>query len=132
MPYNRGMKCALVCDDDPHIARLVQVNLEHYGYSVVTAFDGQQAKDRLAEREFDVAVLDLVMPRADGVEVIEYLRKDLGSQMPVILLPLEAGPALEAQVEPYQPVKVVMQNGKYDWSEMLDEAPVDSPATTEN
>lgn len=113
------MKRALVCDDDPHIARLVQVNLEHHGYDVVTAFDGQQAKDALAKDTFDVAVLDYIMPRADGVEVIEFVRNDLKSAMPIVLLTLEAGPTLVEQVAPFHPVKVVMQNGKYDWEEIL-------------
>jgi CheY-like chemotaxis protein len=114
------MKRALVCDDEPHIARLVQVNLEKHGYHVELAFDGHEAKEVLAKQEFDVAVLDMIMPRADGLEVIEYLRNDLKSNIPIILLTLEAGPELERRVEPYQPVKVVMQIGKYDWVDLLD------------
>lgn len=64
----------LVCDDDRHVARLIQVNLERQGYDVTLAYDGEEAIECLRDGEFDRAVVDLMMPRINGYEVLEWIR----------------------------------------------------------
>jgi DNA-binding response OmpR family regulator len=81
----------LVADDDPDILTLVRFRLEREGYDVVGASDGQTALDLALEREPDVAVLDVTMPRLDGYEVTRRLRRhDRTRATAVILLTARA------------------------------------------
>jgi CheY-like chemotaxis protein len=64
----------LVADDDPYLVRLIRENLELEGYDVTCAFDGAQAIHTVQERRFDLIVLDVNMPMANGFKVLEYLR----------------------------------------------------------
>ena len=64
----------LVADDERHICRLIQVNLERQGYEVTLAVDGQKAIDELDAHEFDLAILDLTMPSVDGYQVLTWIR----------------------------------------------------------
>ncbi len=66
----------LVVDDDPDIARFVEVNLRSAGYDVVVAGDGEQALERAADLRPDLVLLDVMMPRIDGFEVAQRLRKN--------------------------------------------------------
>lgn len=66
---------ALVADDDPRIARLVEEALKLEGCQVTLAYDGEEALRRTEELAFHVAVVDLEMPGANGQEVIRRLRE---------------------------------------------------------
>jgi diguanylate cyclase (GGDEF)-like protein len=66
----------LVVDDDPDIARFVEVNLRSAGYEVSVAGDGAEALDRATEIRPDLVLLDVMMPRLDGFEVAQRLRKN--------------------------------------------------------
>ena len=66
----------LVVDDDPDIARFVEVNLRSAGYDVAVAGDGEEALERAAELHPDLVLLDVMMPRLDGFEVAQRLRKN--------------------------------------------------------
>jgi diguanylate cyclase (GGDEF)-like protein len=66
----------LVVDDDPDIARFVEVNLRSAGYDVSVAGDGEEALERAAELRPDLVLLDVMMPRLDGFEVAQRLRKN--------------------------------------------------------
>jgi diguanylate cyclase (GGDEF)-like protein len=66
----------LVVDDDPDIARFVEVNLRSAGYDVAVAADGEEALDRAATIRPDLVLLDVMMPRIDGFEVAQRLRKN--------------------------------------------------------
>jgi signal transduction histidine kinase/CheY-like chemotaxis protein len=79
----------LVTDDDPEMRRITSLILESRGYKVRTAQDGEEALERINEKEPDVLVLDLLMPRMDGFEVCKRLeeRKIRGARgFPVIIL----------------------------------------------
>jgi DNA-binding response OmpR family regulator len=66
----------LVADDEPHLLRLVKFRLEREGYDVITAGDGEAALE-LARREHpDLCVLDVMMPKRSGFEVLRALRED--------------------------------------------------------
>jgi DNA-binding response OmpR family regulator len=77
----------LVADDDPDIRFLVTLRLERSGYEVVAAGDGEQALAAALERAPDLALLDVMMPKLDGYEVTERLRREEATRhLPVILL----------------------------------------------
>lgn len=65
----------LVVDDDNAIRTLVTTVLVRNGYSVESAQDGEEAIETIADNEFDAIVLDLMMPKVDGFEVIECLER---------------------------------------------------------
>ena len=84
-------KTILAVDDERHIVRLVQVNLERAGYNVITAFDGKQALERVAETRPDLVVIDVMMPYMDGFEVLTVLRQNPETRdLPVIMLTAKA------------------------------------------
>jgi diguanylate cyclase (GGDEF)-like protein len=66
----------LVVDDDPDIARFVEVNLRSAGFDVVVATDGEEALARADELRPDLVLLDVMMPRIDGFEVAQRLRRN--------------------------------------------------------
>jgi diguanylate cyclase (GGDEF)-like protein len=66
----------LVVDDDPDIARFVEVNLRSAGYDVSVASDGEQALEKAAALRPDLVLLDVMMPRIDGFEVAQRLRRN--------------------------------------------------------
>ncbi len=81
----------LVCDDERHIVRLIQVNLERQGYTVVTAFDGKDGLEKVKAENPDLMVLDVMMPYMDGFEVLKSLRRDPAFEsLPVIMLTAKA------------------------------------------
>jgi two-component system KDP operon response regulator KdpE len=80
---NAGAR-VLVVDDERHIRRSLQVSLESRGYAVETAETGEQALTAFTNRLPDIAVVDLVMPGMDGVELTRCLRQR--SAIPIIVL----------------------------------------------
>jgi DNA-binding response OmpR family regulator len=74
----------LLVDDEQSVQTLLTYPLRKEGYDVVSAEDGREALDRFAEQQFDLVVLDVMMPRLDGIEVCRRLRAR--SQVPIIML----------------------------------------------
>ena len=84
-------KKILVVDDERHIVRLVQVNLERAGYQVVSAFDGKEALKKVESEKPQLLVLDVMMPHMDGFEVLKRLRANAATKdIPVIMLTAKA------------------------------------------
>jgi DNA-binding response OmpR family regulator len=78
------MKTILVVDDEPKIVRLVRDYLERAGFAVVSAADGRAALDEARSRKPDLIVLDLNLPKLDGLDVARQLRQT--SRAPIIML----------------------------------------------
>ncbi|MGI8559274.1 MAG: response regulator [Solirubrobacteraceae bacterium] len=78
----------LLADDEQSILTLLSYPLRKDGYEVVPAADGSEALARFAESEFDLVVLDVMMPRIDGLEVCRRLRQQ--SSVPIIMLTAKA------------------------------------------
>ena len=74
----------LVVDDDPNICRLEQLYLEKEGYEVRTAADGNSAIEAFRKLPPDLVLLDVMLPGADGYEVLKTIRKS--SEIPVIMV----------------------------------------------
>jgi DNA-binding response OmpR family regulator len=75
----------LLVDDEQPIQTLLSFPLQRDGYEVVQASDGNEALTRFSEQSFDLVVLDLMLPRIDGLEVCKRLRAE-GSTVPIIML----------------------------------------------
>ena len=84
-------KKILAVDDERHIVRLVEVNLQRAGYEVVTAYDGREALEKVKAEAPDLVVLDVMMPYMDGFEVLKNLKADPATaEIPVIMLTAKA------------------------------------------
>jgi two-component system alkaline phosphatase synthesis response regulator PhoP/two-component system response regulator VicR len=80
-------KTVLVVDDQPHIVRLIQVNLEKEGLQVATASDGVEGMQKVRQVMPDLVILDVIMPRKDGFEVLREMKSDPALEgIPVVML----------------------------------------------
>ncbi|MFD2616546.1 response regulator YycF [Terrilactibacillus laevilacticus] len=77
-------KKILVVDDEQPIADILQFNLEKEGYTVVCAYDGEEALQKVEEEKPDMVLLDVMLPVKDGMEVCREIRKTYN--MPIIML----------------------------------------------
>lgn len=78
------MERILVVDDDPNIVKFVTLNLTEAGYRVASANDGRQALRRLKETPCSLAVVDVMMPYMDGLELTKAIRDEY--DIPVLIL----------------------------------------------
>ncbi|MCS4488348.1 response regulator YycF [Streptococcus sciuri] len=78
------MKKILIVDDEKPISDIIKFNLTKEGYSVVTAFDGNEALELFDKERPDLLILDLMLPEKDGLEVAREIRKT--SYVPIIML----------------------------------------------
>lgn len=74
----------LIVEDETSIARFLQLELEHEGYKTECVADGRQALDKALHEEYDLIVLDVMLPSLNGIEVLRRLRQT--KQTPVIIL----------------------------------------------
>lgn len=74
----------LIVEDEEKIARFVTLELEHEGYQVEHAADGRTAVDLALERDYDLILLDVLLPQLNGMEVLRRVRKHKG--VPVIMV----------------------------------------------
>jgi adenylate cyclase len=110
----------LVVDDSESSRELLTRRLAEQGYTVAVAVDGQDALDQLAARPFDLVLLDIVMPRVDGREVLARLKADPALRhVPVIVLSMldDAGvfvECLQAGAEDYlqKPINATILNAR--------------------
>ena len=75
----------LIAEDDKHVASFVQKGLEAEQYAVDIAQDGDEAQFMVSQVEYDVAVLDLTLPRVDGLDVLKHIRETKPA-LPVLIL----------------------------------------------
>lgn len=74
----------LVVEDNPDLREVLGTILIHHGFRVVTAGDGREAVDRVAETRPDLVLMDLMMPRMDGYEAIAAMNGDGPPPFPVV------------------------------------------------
>ena len=86
------MARVLVIDDDPDVLLLCRVNLAHAGHEVLLALDAERGLEIVRDEQPEVIVLDLMLPRRDGFDVMEELTADgTMREVPVLLLTARAG-----------------------------------------
>jgi DNA-binding response OmpR family regulator len=93
-PHDPKSRTVLVADDDHDLLGYIKFRLEHAGFEVVTAADGEEALRLALERQPSLAVLDVRMPKLDGFEVTRRIRvNDDVREMRVILLTASTEPS---------------------------------------
>lgn len=108
----------LVVDDEPHIRRMLEAVLGTRGYDVTTASDGTQGLADLGDDPVDLVILDLMMPGANGLEILSRIRTDpRRAKTPVIILTAKgqdtdreaalAGGADDFLTKPFSPKKLI-------------------------
>lgn len=105
----------LIADDDKDICDLLEIYVKNEGFEVEKAYDGQEALDKINENELDCLILDVMMPKKDGLEVVKEVRKD--SQLPILMLSAKTADvdkirgltngADDYVVKPFNPLEVV-------------------------
>lgn len=74
----------LVCDDDKEIVEAIEIYLTQEGYHVLKAYDGEEAMHVLSENHVDLLVIDVMMPKLDGIRATLQIRKE--NPLPIIIL----------------------------------------------
>jgi DNA-binding response OmpR family regulator len=116
-PASAGSRI-LVVDDEPHIRRVLSAILGSHGFDVMMASDGSQGLDELGTEEVDLVILDLMMPGANGLEILSKIRSDpQRADTPVIILTAKgqdtdreaalAGGANDFLTKPFSPKKLI-------------------------
>jgi len=86
-----GKLTVLVIDDDPVILELLRVNFEIEGFDVICATDGEEGLKRAQAEQPDIVISDIMMPRRDGLQLLDDLKSDPRTEgLPVILLSAKA------------------------------------------
>ena len=78
------MKNILVCDDDKEIVDAIEIYLQQEGYHIIKAYDGEQALQVLKECEIHLLIIDVMMPKLDGIRATLKIREE--SSIPIIIL----------------------------------------------
>jgi len=94
----------LLVEDDPSIREVTAIGLRNAGFTVDTASDGREGLDRFGAETFDLVLLDVMLPRLDGLEVCRAIRRT--STIPVVMLTaradtIDVGVGLEAGADDY-------------------------------
>ncbi|MBQ9897035.1 MAG: response regulator transcription factor [Synergistaceae bacterium] len=82
----------LIVEDEPSISEAVEAYIKRAGYDTLTAFDGQEALKLWQEQQPDLIVLDLMLPKLNGVDVCKIIRAE-NSQVPIIMLTAKSSDA---------------------------------------
>ena len=105
----------LVADDDREICDLLEIYINNEGFQVIKAYDGREAYQKFKEMTPDLVILDVMMPKMDGLEVMNKIRED--SQVPILMLSAKtsdvdkirglAKGADDYVVKPFNPLEVI-------------------------
>ncbi|SDK06809.1 MULTISPECIES: response regulator transcription factor [unclassified Paenibacillus] len=111
------MNTILVVDDDSHIRKLIRIYLEKNQFSVVEAPDGQEALNILSHTKIDLAIVDVMMPRVDGIELTEDIRSYL--DIPILMVTAKGESKDKVRgfnagsddylVKPFDPVELILR-----------------------
>lgn len=80
----KDMKNILVCDDDKEIVDAIEIYLQNEGYNILKAYDGEQALEVLRDKEVHLLIIDVMMPKLDGIRATLKIREE--SSIPIIIL----------------------------------------------
>jgi DNA-binding response OmpR family regulator len=111
------MNKILVVDDDPYIRKLIKLYLENNAFSVAEAEDGQEALDYVEHTKVDLMIVDVMMPRIDGIELTEDIRRYL--DIPILMVTAKGESMDKVKgfkagtddylVKPFDPVELVLR-----------------------
>ena len=80
------MATILVCDDDKDIVEAISIYLEQEGHQILKAYDGQQALLILQKNEVDLLIIDVMMPKLDGIRATLKIREEHSPRMQIKFL----------------------------------------------
>ncbi len=89
-PLSQPKRRVLVIEDDPSITLGLRINLEGEGYEVLAAEDGERGLSLTREEQPDLVILDVMLPKMNGLQVLRSVRGD-GLMMPIIMLSARTG-----------------------------------------
>jgi len=90
----------MICDDEPHIRRLIELSLEELeaeGVEMIVTEDGEEALAEVRVHDPDLVILDVMMPRLNGFDVCEAIRKDARARPPCVILLTSKGQEYDRQ-----------------------------------
>jgi DNA-binding response OmpR family regulator len=87
----------LIVDDDDLLSEMLKLALELEGFAVATALNGAEGLDLVRARTFDLIILDLVMPKMDGVKFLRIMNDTVERRPPVLVISASAGNQLGDQ-----------------------------------
>ncbi len=82
-------KVILIAEDDPSVNRLLTFKLSKEGFKVRSTFDGKEALKTALEEDIDAAIIDVMMPFLDGIQVLKRIRAEK-PQLPIIMLTVKS------------------------------------------
>jgi two-component system alkaline phosphatase synthesis response regulator PhoP len=82
---NESKANILLAEDEENLHEALKLNLEMEGYTVTSAFDGNEALKAIANEYFDLIIMDIMMPEVDGISVLETIRVN-ANEVPVLIL----------------------------------------------
>ncbi|MDY0099677.1 MAG: response regulator transcription factor [Bacteroidales bacterium] len=107
----------LICEDNPLAMKTLSIILGREGFETDTAADGKEAIGLLQTNEYDLLVVDIHLPYHSGLELVKFLRSDLGKDTPVIVLSAFSDPQMQHQagelgisgyiVKPFDPSELI-------------------------
>lgn len=87
MAFRKRKKKVLVADDDGDFTGVVRAILEHAGFAIDTASNGEEALKAIKKQQYDLLILDVVMPKIDGIKLFRMARKSKRySKIPVLFI----------------------------------------------
>ena len=87
----------LIVDDDDLLSEMLKMTLELEGYAVATAPNGAEGLEQVKAHRFDLIILDLVMPKMDGVKFLRVMNDNIADRPPVLVISASAGNQLGDQ-----------------------------------
>jgi DNA-binding response OmpR family regulator len=109
----------LICEDNPIAMRTLSVVLVREGFETDTAEDGNEAMEFLQKNEYDLLVVDIHLPYHSGLELVKFVRSELGKDTPVLILTAFSDPQMQNQakelgidgyiVKPFNPSDLIIQ-----------------------
>ena len=109
----------LISEDEEILLTAIEFRLRKHGFQVVLAADGEQTLQKIERENPSIVIADIEMPKLDGVELVRYLRQELKSDLPVIILSaLESGEktlqalslgANDFVTKPFKPAELVLR-----------------------
>lgn len=87
----------LIVDDDELLSEMLRLTLELEGFGVATALNGAEGLDLVRSRRFDLIILDLVMPRMDGIKFLRIMHDTIEARPPVLIISASVGDQLGDQ-----------------------------------
>lgn len=94
----------LVCDDDKEIVEAIEIYLSQEGYKVLKAYDGEEALKLLDKHKVDLLIIDVMMPRLDGIRATLKIREK--QNMPIIILSAKSEDADNYMTKPFNPLEL--------------------------